>query len=57
MHRLSGRLVDRRVTIGISGAIPPALLDALLPGKVLRRGWEQTNVPVCSIRESYDGKP
>ena len=25
--------MQRRLTIGVSGAIPPALLDALLPGK------------------------
>jgi len=31
-------IMQRRLTIGISGAIPPALLDVLLPGKgVLRR--------------------
>jgi hypothetical protein len=30
--------MQRSLTIGVSGAIPPALLDALLPGKgVLRR--------------------
>ena len=32
-------IMQRRLTIGVFGAIPPALLDALLPGKgVLRVG-------------------